>query len=66
MGAPDELVTMEFFQDPLIGFNEAGAWEPRMRTTWISEKPTSRRFNEAGAWEPRMSRSRRYNASQES
>ena len=37
-------------------FNEAGAWEPRMRGIHpLCRTVTIVRFNEAGAWEPRMS-----------
>ncbi len=37
-----------------LGFNEAGAWEPRMLAPRPQDADGLARFNEAGAWEPRM------------
>ena len=38
-----------------MGFNEAGAWEPRMSPYQdVDLVPYYSSFNEAGAWEPRM------------
>ena len=37
-----------------LGFNEAGAWEPRMPWRRLAFRQFCPGFNEAGAWEPRM------------